>query len=458
VDVTLQQLALRLYLATEATQSMRSVATGIATQNVVMKLAMLSTTKSVRVSSAPTVAHPRFRNTPMSQPAASSSRLMSLDAYRGFVMICLAGNGFGIAQTAKKFPESSFWQTLGYQFEHVPWVGCAFWDLIQPSFMFMVGVAMPYSLAKRRSEGGAFAGLLGHTIVRAMVLVLLGVFLSSMSSKQTNFAFMNVLTQIGLGYFFLFLLAYWPQWARAVAAVAILAGYWAWFATHPLPPSDLNYQAVGVPGDWKFLEGFEAHWQKNANAASEVDLWLLNQFPQEKPFEFNNGGYQTLNFIPSLVTMLFGLMTGDFIRRSTNRTAVFGTLLACGLVSLGVGWAIAHFGYCPLVKRIWTPSWTLFSTGWTLILLSGFYGVIDGIGFRAWSFPLIVAGMNSILLYMLSQMLKPWTQRALERHFGSWWLTYLGEEYQPIVAACSVLLVFWLFVFWLYRQRVFLKI
>ncbi|MDZ4687324.1 MAG: DUF5009 domain-containing protein [Planctomycetaceae bacterium] len=398
----------------------------------------------------------------MSQPAPnlSSPRLTSLDAYRGFVMICLAGNGFGIAQTAKSFPDSSLWQTLRYQFDHVPWVGCAFWDLIQPSFMFMVGVAMPYSLAKRRQARDSFGWLFAHAAFRAIVLILLGVFLSSTSSKQTNFTFMNVLSQIGLGYVFLFLIAHWPRWAQAVAAVGILVGYWGWFATHPLPSADFDDAAVGLPADWPMLTGFEAHWQKNANAAADVDLWLLNQFPREdgKPFTFNNGGYQTLNFIPSLVTMLFGLMTGDFIRRSSNRTAVFGTLLGMGIVFLASGWAIAHFGYCPLVKRIWTPSWTLCSTGWTLVLLAGFYGLIDGVGVRAWSFPLVVAGMNSILLYMLSQMLKPWTQRAMERHFGSKWLTIFGEEYQPIVASCGVLLMFWLFVYWLYRQRVFLKI
>lgn len=394
----------------------------------------------------------------MSQASLSSPRLMSLDAYRGFVMVCLAGNGFGIAQAAKNFPESTWWQAAAYQFEHVPWVGCAFWDLIQPSFMFMVGVALPYSLAKRRAAGDSFGRLFAHAAIRAVVLVLLGVFLSSTSSKQTNFAFMNVLSQIGLGYLLLFLMGYWPRWGQLLAAVAILVGYWGWFATHPLPPSDFDYAKVGLPADWPMLTGFEAHWQKNANAAADVDLWLLNQFPQEKPFEFNSGGYQTLNFIPSLVTMLFGLMTGDFIRRSQNRGAVFGTLVGVGVVFLAGGWAIDHFGYCPLVKRIWTPSWTLFSTGWTLLMLGGFYGVIDGLGFRAWSFPLVVAGMNSILLYLLSQMLKPWTLRALERHFGSSWLNLFGEAYQPIVAACSVLLVFWLFVWWLYRQRVFLKI
>ena len=106
----------------------------------------------------------------MSQVALSptvdpSARLGSLDAYRGFVMICLAANGFGIAATAKNFPDSSLWQSLRFQFDHVPWVGCAFWDLIQPSFMFMVGVALPYSYAKRETAGVSFQRMLGHAVV-----------------------------------------------------------------------------------------------------------------------------------------------------------------------------------------------------------------------------------------------------------------------------------------------------
>jgi heparan-alpha-glucosaminide N-acetyltransferase len=397
--------------------------------------------------------------------APASERLVSLDAYRGFVMVCLAANGFGLTQTAKNFPDSRFWQVVGFQFEHVPWVGCAFWDLIQPSFMFMVGVALPYSLAKRAATGNDDRALAGHALVRSLALIALGVFLSSNSNAQTNFTFMNVLSQIGLGYFFLYLLGGQPRWVQGLAAAALLAGYWAWFATGPLPPADYDYAAVGVKENVKLLEGFEAHWQMNANVAHRFDLWFLNLFPRPEPFVFNNGGYQTLNFLPSLATMIFGLMTGEFVRRSTQRGRTFLGLLLAGLLLLAAGWGIAEAGWCPLVKRIWTPSWTLFSTGWTLILLSGFYGVIDGLGWKAWSFPLVVAGMNSITLYLISQTLKPFTRDALQKHTAMFWGD-LGESgqsfftgpYRPMLEACAVFAAFWLVLLWLYRQRVFLKI
>ncbi len=389
---------------------------------------------------------------------AAPARLASLDAYRGFVMICLAANGFGIAATAANLPDSAFWQALGHQFEHIAWIGCAFWDLIQPSFMFMVGVALPFSLEKRRAAGDRFFHLWGHAIWRSVVLVLLGIMLSSNGQDMTNFTFVNVLTQIGLGYWLLFLMAYWPTWVQWTTGFVLLAGYWAWFATYPLPPADFDYTSVGLPADWPLLTGLEAHWQKNANAAADFDVWFLNLFPRPEPFLFNKGGYQTLNFIPSLVTMLYGLMAGSFIRRTASHARVVAVLVFAGLLGITAGWLLDYFQLCPLVKRIWTPSWTVYSTGWTLLMLACFYAVIDGVGLKAWSFPLRVAGMNSIALYVLSQLLRPWTKATLIRHFGDRWLAIFGPEYVPMVEASAILLVFWLFVFWLYRQRVFLKI
>lgn len=392
----------------------------------------------------------------------SEPRLVSLDAYRGFVMIALAANGFGLAATAKKFleasPESPFWKAVHFQLEHVPWTGCAFWDLIQPSFMFMVGVSLPYSYGKRYAAGDSYGRLLLHAVVRSIVLILLGIFLSSNWSKQTEFTFMNVLTQIGLGYVFLFLLWNRPLFVQTLAAVGILAGYWGWFAQSPLPPADFDWSQYSMPATWTYLTGFEAHWQIHTNPAAEVDRWFLNLFPRATPFVFNKGGYQTLNFVPSLVTMLFGLMAGTFIRETKSRTTTLAGLIAAGVVLLVAGGAWSYFGGCPLVKRIWTPSWTLFSTGWTLLLLGGFYGVIDVLGWRAWSFPLVIAGMNSILLYLMGQLVRGWTKDTLIRHFGESWPKVLGPEYEPLVTSSAVMLAFWLFVYWLYRQRIFVRI
>src|SRR5262245_46440789 len=116
-------------------------------------------------------------------------RLVSLDAYRGLTMLAMASGGLGLARVAQKFPDSEAWQTIGYQFEHVPWVGCALWDLIQPSFMFMVGVSMAYSCASRQAHGQSYRRMFAHACLRSLILVLLGIFLRSDGRPRTNFTF-----------------------------------------------------------------------------------------------------------------------------------------------------------------------------------------------------------------------------------------------------------------------------
>ena len=217
-------------------------------------------------------------------PTALPDRLVSLDAYRGLTMLAMASGGLSLHRVSQKFPESRFWQILGYQFEHVEWVGCAAWDLIQPSFTFMVGVAMAYSCASRAAHGQSWLRMFRHALVRSVILVLLGVFLRSDGKQLTNWTFEDTLSQIGLGYTFLFLLWGRPRWFQAGMAVAILAGYWYFFYQHALPEPGFDYASVGVPPNWPHLEGIAAHWDKNTNAASAFDEWFLNLFPAASRF------------------------------------------------------------------------------------------------------------------------------------------------------------------------------
>ncbi|MBI2825587.1 MAG: DUF5009 domain-containing protein [Planctomycetia bacterium] len=372
-------------------------------------------------------------------------------------MLVMASHGLGIPQVARKFPDSQVWQTLGYHFSHVSWLGCAFWDLIQPSFMFMVGVAMAYSYTARQARGQSYPRMFGHAVYRSIVLVLLGIFLRS-GGKQTNFTFMDVVSQIGLGYTFLFLLWGRQRWVQCAAAMLILAGYWLLFYAYPLPGDDFDYAAVGVSANWEHLEGMAAHWDKNTNAAAAFDRWFLNLFPREKPFQFEGSGYPTLNFIPSLATMIFGLMAGELLRGPRGKWAKLAILVVGAAAGLAAGKALDVYGICPIVKIIWTPSWTLFSAGWVLLILAAFYLVIDIAGLRRWSFPLLVVGMNSIAMYVMANMLDGWVSNRLKTHFGQDIYNVFGETYAPIVGHVAVLFVLWLVCWWLYRQRIFIRI
>lgn len=408
------------------------------------------------------------------------SRLGSLDAYRGFIMLAMASAGFGFAKVAKEkaFADNASWQALAYQFDHVAWTGCGFWDLIQPSFMFMVGVAIPYSYASRKAKGDSECRIFSHVVLRSFLLILLGVFLSSNWSKQTDFVFVNVLAQIGLGYSFVYLLRGRGLPVQLTATALILVGYWLWFATFTVPGSDFNFASVGVKDPAIVFDGFFAHWNMNVNAAAHFDEWFLNLFPRPEKFKFNTGGYQTLNFVPSMATMIFGLMAGELLRSSRELRSKLKYLLLASGICLALGFGLGET-VCPIVKRIWTPSWAIFSSGWTFLMLAAFYSVIDLGGYRRWAFPFIVVGMNSIAMYCMSQLLKPWIAQTIKIHYASLRqgvqnlqgdgalieglhraFSYQPFEgiYGPIVQSTAVLMVLWCICLWLYRSKIFLKI
>lgn len=374
-------------------------------------------------------------------------------------MLLMASEGLNIYRVARQFPDSSVWGFLATQTDHVAWGGCVLWDLIQPSFMFMVGVALPYSIANRKFKGQTFGSMFLHAVWRSLILIALGIFLRSTGRPQTYFTFEDVLTQIGLGYTFLFLLAWTQNWrAQLAAACLILVGYWAAFALYPTPPAGFDYQAVGVSADWRHLQGFAAHWDKNTNLAAAFDEWFLNLFPREKPFVFNSGGYLTLNFIPSLATMIFGLLAGQWLRSGRAPISKCGSLAAAGVLCLAFGFALDATGICPSVKRIWTPSWAIFSTGWACLMLSAFYGIIDIKGRRGWAFPLVVVGMNSIAIYCMAHLIGPFISQSFRIHLGQDVFDLFGAPYAPMAEQAAVLLTLWLICWWMYRRKIFLRI
>ena len=162
---------------------------------------------------------------------AAPPRLGSIDAYRGFVMFLMMAEVLNVGRVARAFPQSGFWQFLAHQTDHVDWTGCSLHDLIQPGFSFLVGVALPYSIASRRAKGQTAWIMTGHAVWRSLVLVFLGIFLRSAGNRpHLNFTFEDTLTQIGLGYTFLFLIGLRPAKFQWGALGLILVGYWAAWA------------------------------------------------------------------------------------------------------------------------------------------------------------------------------------------------------------------------------------
>lgn len=454
---------------------------------------------------------------PASPPSLKSRRLTSLDAYRGFVMLAMASGGLAIAnvwhhshdEIVKAGGSADLWSRAAYQFEHTTWVGCSFWDLIQPSFMFMVGAALPFSYHSRRNRGDSAGKRMRHVIARAITLILLGVFLSSNHAPITNFSFVNVLTQIGLGYVFVYVLVDRPIGLQLVAIAAILGGYWAWNWKYEIPEAEQQQveaalQAAADRGEIDladepkpFTGEFASHFNKHTNAAAAVDRKLLNRFPRapietksktgDEPetetsddgtFWFNRGGYQTLNFVPSIATMIFGLIAGTVLYKKDEDQRKFKVLLAfsvvCFIAAMAADTKIWPFqieslkwSLCPTVKRIWTPTWAVFSAGWCFFLMAMFFVLFDMLPLKKLGFPLVVVGMNSIAFYMMSQLMKPWLRDTLKTHLStidqvrgtSIVSTLFGSGYTaPIYLSLAVLFAMWLIAWWMYCRKVFIRI
>ena len=434
---------------------------------------------------------------PLELSALPADRLASADAYRGFVMFLMMAEVLRLGSIAAGLPDSATWKFLAFHQSHVEWVGCSLHDLIQPSFSFLVGLALPFSIASRRRRGQAVWWMALHALWRSIVLVLLGVWLRSVYASQTNWTFEDTLSQIGLGYLALFLLGLTPRGVQIAGFVLLLVGYWAAFAWHPLPGGDFDYEKVFVSPDWAAAHnqtGFAAHWNKNSNLAWKFDTWFLNLFRRESEWVANKGGYSTLSFIPTLATMVLGLLAGGVAREPREGWRKLLVFVVAGVAGLGLGWAANSFGICPNVKRIWTPSWVLFSGGWCLLILALFYLVMDLAKLRAWAFPLTVIGMNSIAAYCLAHGFDGYLSRNLTTHLGSKWdaraatwllqffppaqgageaggvegaavageavstAAELGAIYAPLVSGSVLLLLLWLVLYWMYRRRVFVRV
>ncbi len=516
------------------------------------------------------------------RPDKVLGRLVSLDAFRGFIMMMLAATGFGIAEFAAIDDSSAVWQVhsheywknLAWHFEHPKWQSAfdfykvSFWDLIQPAFMFMVGVAMPFSYARRAQQDHSFLRRAFHALMRSVALVLIGVFLQSRGKAHTTWEFPNVLCQIGLGYFFAWCLLNFKPMVQVVALVAILMGYWGLFFFNP-PPADYDYAGVSASAEaGEVFKGRFAAWSKNANAAFFFDRWLLPklrtvQEPELQPAEGaavhrdsdwhpvalmllqdaetqapgdtalnavqplaadnpvvadpsdvsatgasgaesgamdksvtdtttetvpsvplagpawirrvflqndvpwtpNTGGYATLSFVPSIGTTLLGMLCGQLLLAGGySHWKKLGILIVAAGICLGLG-ILADMFVCPIVKRIWTPSWVLFSGGYVIGMLALFYLLFDIAPLKFLAFPLVVVGMNSILTYLLGQTLGGWTTESLINvHFAGLIEATFGPRaldpdwYAPVTLATGTFVVFWLFLYWLHRQKIYLRL
>lgn len=361
---------------------------------------------------------------PASPTKGNPERLQSLDAYRGLIMFTLLCGG--IFHSLKDDPKLNW---LYEQNEHVQWEGCVYWDLIQPSFMFMVGVALPFAVARRTALGQGWFSQFVHVVLRALNLLMIGIILDNFGRDTIEIGFIRVLQQIAPGYvvafFFVRRNLIWP----ALACAAILVGYNLLWMYNP-------YNGEGGP--WAM---------GNENIGSVFDMWMVGRH--------YSGYYVGMNAIPSTATILFGLMAGEVLLRPWSHMRKIATLVLAGGAGIGLGLLVSE--QLPLIKRIWTPSFAVYSAGFTTLALAFFYATMEGLKLKFWAFPLVVVGMNSIAAYIMGNIFGGWF-RGLS---GAWIAPLqdrLGPQWFEVFKHGLFAAAAWYVLFWLYRRKVFFKL
>ena len=362
--------------------------------------------------------------------ALPSSRLMSLDAFRGFIMFWIVG-GSSLVAGIQALSHNPLIDTLVYQLNHSPWEGLRFYDCIWPSFMLMVGVSIPFAYA-RRSLTQTHYQMVRQALRRFFVLFLLGSVRESVNLGSPRLIELSsALQPIAVAYLIAFLLVRKPWRLQAIAGGAILLGYGLLLAFVPVP-------GVGV-----------GSYQKNANLVYAVDLALLRHRASEAVFM--EGWGTVLSTIPTISTTILGLLLGQLLRSSLSAKTKMKTIAVIGVCGLVLGYVVSIF--VPVVMKMWTVSYGILSASWACLMFLLFYWIIDCRGHRKWALFFVVIGMNALAVYLcesvtrLSEIVGIFTKAPAEA-IGSFGL---------LSAALTFLGVEWLILYWMYKRKVFLS-
>jgi heparan-alpha-glucosaminide N-acetyltransferase len=353
-------------------------------------------------------------------PSKKAQRYVALDAYRGFIMLMLASDGFGFAYLRNN-PQ---WGRVASWFDHVPWDGTVFWDMIQPAFMFMVGVAMPFAMARRIAAGATWNDNLRHVLGRSVRLIIMSQIVIWVGAGHTKPQLINVLSQIAFTYLLSFLIMQSRLHYQIIAAVGLLV-LWTMLL--------FSFHGPGGP------------YSKTDSVGLLVDRAIFH-------YDYDPA-YSMLNFIPSTVWTLTGVWVGRLLMTARSHKQKL-QVLAAGMI-LAFATAFALMPSMPMIKQLCTPTFTFYSLGWVLFMLIGFYLLIEVCGWSTAAWPLVVVGMNSIFIYSASEMLHKWLDSAVgvfTFHFR-----FIGTL-APVAQATAVLLVMWYLCYWLYRRQIFLKL
>ncbi|GHU65707.1 DUF5009 domain-containing protein [Bacteroidia bacterium] len=360
-------------------------------------------------------------------------RLKSLDALRGFDMLFIMGFASWVIAVCNLFPSCGLTEWLSGQMEHVEWNGVVQHDTIFPLFLFIAGISFPFSLAKQRSNGKSQPQIIAKIIRRGLILVLLGMVYNGLFGLDfQNLRCASVLGRIGLAWMFAALLfVFCKAKVRFIIAAVILVGYWLlmWLIPAGDDPFSLENNLVG-----------------------KIDVILLPGRLHEGIFD-PEGLFSTL---PAIVTAMLGMFTGQFVRLpeerfSGNKKTVYMLVTAALLLITGIIWSY----WFPINKKLWTSTFVCVVGAYSLFWFAVFYYIIDVKNKYRWSFFFRIIGLNSITIYLAQRMIG-------FQHISNFFLEGVADQFSETISQTinltGYVAVCWLFLYFLYKQKIFLKI
>jgi predicted acyltransferase len=366
---------------------------------------------------------------PPGSASLPTGRLMSLDFFRGFTMFLLIAEGTRIYEHLVAPELGSRMVAIGTQFHHHPWNGLRFWDLVQPFFMFIVGVAMPFSIGKRWERGDSWGAAFRHALQRSFLLLFFGWALYCIGPGRITFELWNVLAQLSFTYLVAFLMM------RKSVPVQLT------FTFVLLLITELAYRL------WPVV-GFNQPFVPDQNFGSYVDLLLMGKL--------SGGHWVAFNAVPTTAHTMWGVLAGQILKSERPSMQKIKILAIAGLIGVVAGYALDPV--TPIIKRICTSSFVIVSGGWCLLALAASYWVVDVKKFQKGAQFFVYVGMNPLLIYLFTETGgAEWIDRIV-KPFTNGIFGWAGTLPAAIVTSLTVWAALWYICYWLYQKRIFVKI
>jgi predicted acyltransferase len=361
----------------------------------------------------------------------AQDRILSVDFFRGLTMFLLIGESTEIYSHFQSIQGSSIMQFLGTQFSHHEWNGLHFWDLIQPFFMFIVGVAIPFAVANRQKKGDTDRKILLHALRRSALLLFFGWALYCMEPGKIVFRLQNVLAQLSVTYLVAFLIMKKSFSFQLIFTLIILL------------ITDLAYRYFPV-------EGFNHPWVPYEN----LGAWANNKIEGVDKASI----WASINAIPTIAHTVWGVLFGQLLRSDREVKNKIRIMIIAGLSGLIIGYSLDFLHITPIIKKIATSSFVFASGGWAILALAFSYWLIDVRKiFTATRF-FIIVGMNSIFIYLFFSLGGAEVLRRFFTPFSTTLFGWGGEITVAIIASLFTWAAQWYLCFWLYKNKLFIKI